>query len=447
VQHDLASIPERLEGEPARNQPSAAKTATVLVRQLFQIALALILAPVLWPLYLVPRLVYGKAPILPSTRQLWRYLRRSWTEVAPPPGIPLSLRIRMTLEVLRLGLMGPLPGLAWYLDELLYGRQLDAVRVMEPIIELSAARSGSTQMARYLEEDPHIVTTSMVECLFPYLWLWRIAPATVGRVMTRERVEKANLDFVGPLFIERHEADPLASETFDILFYAHHLNGYGRLLGPRMLREDCSFADVYEPDPALWERDFVNLVDRLARKSLLRAGPAPDGGPRRYFIKGHFIVAAPALERQFPDARFLVMARGAVPRLQSVINFLAVAPELLGMGHAPWPWLVEGMVPSELRYNELEKNWITTSKARICVIRFEDYVRDLPGTMRRVYRACLDREPPPQVPLTHAKRKRTGYSIDRSLTQLGLDEGRLAEQVADYERWRATLAAEPVRPA
>lgn len=444
---DVAHIPERLEGEPARAQPSASKTAAVLVRQLLTLCIALILAPVLWLLYPIPRLIYGKAPIVPSTRQLWRFLRRSWTEAAPPPGIPLSLRVRMTLEVLRIALMGPLVGLAWYLDELLYGKQLDAVQVVEPIIELSAARSGSTQMARYLEEDPRIVTSSLVESLFPFLWLWKIAPGTLGRVMTRERIEKANADFVGPLFLERHEASPLASETFDVVFFAHHLNGYGRLLGPRMLREDCSFADVYEADPELWDRDFVDLVDRLARKSLLRAGPAPDGGPRRYFIKGHFIVTAAALERRFPDAHFLVVLRSAVPRVLSVINFLAVAPEILGTGHAPWSWLVEGMLPSELRYNDLERAWITTSKASICVIRFEDYVRDLPGTMRRIYRSCLGREPPPEAPREHTKRKRTGYSIDRSFAQLGIDEAWLEAQVADYERWRATLTEEPIRPA
>jgi hypothetical protein len=105
------------------------------------------------------------------------------------------------------------------------------------------------------------------------------------------------------------------------------------------------------------------------------------------------------------------------------------------------------MVPSELRYNEMEKAWISTSKASICAVRFEDYVQDLPGTMRRIYRACLDREPPPQVPVAHTKRKRTGYSIDRSLSQLGVDEAALDGRAADYERWRATLRAEPVRPA
>jgi len=32
---------------------------------------------------------------------------------------------------------------------------LRAVKLTAPVFELSAARSGSTQLGRYLEEDPH----------------------------------------------------------------------------------------------------------------------------------------------------------------------------------------------------------------------------------------------------------------------------------------------------
>ena len=73
-----------------------------------------------------------------------------------------------------------------------------------------------------------------------------------------------------------------------------------------------------------------------------------------------------------------------------------------------------------------------------CVVRFDQYLRDLEGTMRTVYRECLGRELSPHVPRTHAARLRSNYSVDRSLTQLGVDESALKQRLAAYCRWCQT---------
>ena len=54
------------------------------------------------------------------------------------------------------------------------------------------------------------------------------------------------------------------------------------------------------------------MLDRIARKTLLFADPAPDGSPLRFFVKGHFLAAADALAAKYPDARFLTMIREPV---------------------------------------------------------------------------------------------------------------------------------------
>ena len=73
------------------------------------------------------------------------------------------------------------------------------------------------------------------------------------------------------------------------------------------------------------------------------------------------------------------------------------------------------------------------------MVRFADYVRDLAGTMRDVYAQCLDvNEVPPHVPRTHTARTRSGYAIDRSLSQLHIDRDWLSARLADYIAWVAT---------
>jgi hypothetical protein len=320
----------------------------------------------------------------------------------------------------------------------LYGDALDAVRVEAPLIEISAARSGSTQLARYLEKDPGLVATPFLQCLFPYLWAWRLAPKTLGRFLTPDRVRARMESKVPPEFWQRHEGDPFLTDTFDIAFLGHHLNPLSLGLGPTIMADDFAFGPLAAHNQKLWGVDFVNLLDRVARKTLLDTKPGPDGKPRRYFVKGHFLCAADALERRYPDARFLTMIREPGPRLQSAVNFIRAAPMKDAIGRlAPWPWLGEAIARSETAYCELEQAWFSREDgARRCVLRFSEYVRDLEGSMTKVYRECLDTpDPPSDVPRRHTPRERTNYILNRSLADVGIDEHALDDRLAEYIAW------------
>lgn len=442
---DTIAVPEQLPGEPHHPGLSALPfTGRLLLRGL-GVGLLLGLTLGLWPLHGLGVLIWGRPPNVPRLAQVARYLRLIATVRPPPPGLPVLVRLWLVLSVLRKLAVVPVWGLAWSLDELLYGRALDRTPLVAPLIEISAARSGSTQLARYLEQDPQLAAPSFLQSIFPYLWLWRIAPHTLGRFIDREAVRRKLESSVPPEFLERHEGDPFLTDTFDVALYIAHLNHLALFLGPDVLVDDFGFAGPLVHNQRLWEHDFVNLVDRIGRKTLLYAGPAPDGGPRRFFVKGHFLRPAEALARRFPDARFLTMIREPAPRLQSGVNFLRANPGDAAIGQVPWAWLAEGLVRSEIAYCEQEQAWFTRDEGpRRCVLRFAEYVRDLEGTMRKVYRECLDTEElPAHVPRQHPPRKRTQYLLDRSLAQVGVNQAQLEARLAAYIEWCREGAHEP----
>jgi hypothetical protein len=256
-------------------------------------------------------------------------------------------------------------------------------------------------------------------------------------VITPERAQRLFVS-IPEAMRERHEGDPFRSDTFELALLGRHLNHLSLRLGPEVMADDFSFGRLAPHNHALWAEDFVRLFDGVARKTLLEAGPGPDGAPRRIFIKGHFLCAADFLADRYPDATFLTMIREPAARLQSAVNFLRATPfdESMG-GPAPWAWLAAAIGKSEVAYCELEQEWFTREDGpRRCVVRFADYVRDLEGTMTRIYRECLD-EPalPAWVPRRHSPRKRHGYTYDRSLSAVGIDEGALNERLASYIAW------------
>jgi hypothetical protein len=433
---DLHLIPEQLPGEPPRRQATSG-IALIIAKKVLWLLVMCVLMPPFWLIYLPLRLLLGRPPSVPSFAQLRRYLGKTWTEQAPPPGIALSVRIRLFLELLRAGLCAPLTGLAWFLDDILYGRQLRKVSLTAPLFEISATRSGSTQLGHYLAEDPPIIAPMWLQTMFPYLWLWKLVSATLGRAVSRQRVrDKIQAAVTSPDFLQRHEYDPFRIDTLDIPFYILHLNAYARALGPATLRDDFSFGALAAHNRTLLEQDFVRYIDGLGRKAVLFAGPGPDGKPRRLLLKGHFLASADALERRYPDARFLTILREPVARIQSAVNFVAVTPDMMGLGPAPWSWCAEGVVQAEIDYCNLEMAWYRRKGARRCTVRFPDYVKDLEGTLRKIYRECLDRdELPPHLPRLHEKRQRTNYRVNRSLAQLGVDEGELKERLKEYMAW------------
>ncbi len=431
------SIPEQLPGEPECARPGNAKLALAVVVRTGLLCGMLVATAGLWPWLLLGARVWGRPPNVVHLRRVLRYLRLIWTESPPPPGLGALVRAWLTLAVLHKVAVAPVWGLAWLLDELLYGRALDATPLEAPLLEISAGRSGSTQLARYLGEDPGLASPNLLQFTFPFLWLWKLVPVTIGRVVSKDRVRQELETRLRPEFLQRHEGDPFATDSFEGCLFIPHMQMMSPLLGPRVTMEDFHFATPAEHNMPLWECEFVQLLDRIGRKTLLHCGPGPDGQPRRFFVKGHFLAAAPALAERFPDARFLTMVRHPSPRIQSAVNFLRTNPLDPLLGPVPWAWLAQALSQNESEYCVHEQAWFTApGDTRRCVVRFDDYVRDLEGAMSLVYRECLDQpELPPWAPREHTPRERKDYLLNRSLEQLGIDRDALERELADFIAW------------
>lgn len=436
-------IPDHLPGEPPLRSWSPVAVALELLRKVAVLVLALAVGLPLWPIYLALRLFLPRPPNLPSAARVRRMLKLLVVERPPAPGLSAVARAAIALSLLTRQATLPWFGLAWYLDDLLYGRRLRRIRIQEPLIEISAARSGSTQLAHYLEDDPHIVAPSLLQTIYPYLWLWKLASLTLGRLLSPDRVREIVARQFPPAYLQRHELDPYRTDTFEVMFLLRQLGEVSMYLGPRVMLEDVPLGRLPPEGHPMWEDDFVRFIDALGRKVLNRAQDEPGAAPRRLMIKGHFLMVASALARQYPDGRFLAVLRAPDKRLQSVVNFHRCHGTEPLFGPLPWPWLVEQSLVRETDYCESELAWFSRADGgRRCVVSFDDYVRDLEGTMRRVYRECLDTDTlPPHVPTTHAPRVRTNYLIDRSLEQLGVDVAAFNARLRPYIQWMKSGSA------
>ncbi len=432
----LELAPEVRAEDPAPSVPRGLRRVRAVI---VQHVAALLLAPaglLLWPLYGVLRLFLPRPPLVPPPGRFARIARLILTEPVPPPGIDRLDRWRLLLDLGLTAALAPLSGLAWMLDEILFARELADCPVTAPLFEVSAWRSGSTRLGHVLHDDPGLAAPAMLQMVLPYLWLWRLARALLGGRVDPGAITRRVRASVPPAFAERHEIDPFRTDTYDVLFFRHQLVPYAMMLGPAATLAEFSHRGVTPSTRQMWDEDFLRMVEGLGRRTLAFAGPAKGGRPRRFFLKGHFLAAAPALSERFPGAAFVAVIRAPAARFRSTLNYLRLSPDFFGLGPMPWPWIA-ALTPAEIAYNVAEMAWFTREDGvRRCVVRFDDFVRDLPGTLRRIYRRCLDtEEPPPEVRAAHPPRHAGPYQVDHSLEALGVDVAALEAALSDYAAW------------
>ena len=182
------SIPERLEGEPDHRPASPAGVAAYVLKQLVAVVLLLPFGLLCSVLYFPCRLFFSRPPVVINPRLCRYFVRKAITEQTDDGSITTSMRLRVLLNIATVLLLGPGLGLAWFVDEIFFSRY-KREKLVQPLFQISAARSGSTQMNHYLEQNPQIVAPMFIQQVLPFLWLWKIAPRTIGRLFTEERIQ------------------------------------------------------------------------------------------------------------------------------------------------------------------------------------------------------------------------------------------------------------------
>lgn len=421
--------------DPAPSVPRGLRRVHAVLVQHVLVPLFAPFGMALWPLYGLLRLFLPRPPLLPPPRRFAHVARLLLQTEVPPPGLDAIDRWRLLLDLGLTFALAPVQGLAWMLDEVLYGRELAANPVEAPLFEVSAWRSGSTRLAHVLHDDPGLAAPNMPQMVLPYLWLWRLARLLLRGRVDPEFVVSKMRSTLPKGFVERHEVDPWRTDTYDVLFYRHQLVPYAMALGPTVGLAEFSHRGVTPSTRAMWEEDFVRMLDGLGRRTLAFAGPAPDGRPRRFFLKGHFLAAAPALAARWPAAVFLTVIRSPAARLRSTLNYLRFGPDFFGLGPMPWAWIA-ATAPAEVAYCRAEMAWFTREDGvRRCVLRFDEFVKDLPGALGRVYRAIGADGPPPGVRTVHVEGHRGPYSVDHTLADLGIDATAVDAALAEYRAW------------
>mmetsp|Transcript_25724 Transcript_25724/g.35682 ORF Transcript_25724/g.35682 Transcript_25724/m.35682 type:complete len:440 (+) Transcript_25724:367-1686(+) len=424
-------IPEWVEGEPELEKLTTKKFVLHLLKRLVQFVLFHLVFFWTWIPFLLLLPFYDWPPLSPRFSQYFRHISRQLTEKANPP-IPLSYRVVFIVDTTWKMSQVSVWGCCWFLDEILYGREMDKLKLQPVLFEISAARSGSTQLARYLEMDPSLAGVPVAHEFFPFLWFWRILPYTLGLFITKQSVEERLMKSFPPQVMERHEMKLFGADTFEIMFFGHHLCDEAWHMGPKFNSEEFENPSPVGQNKYLWEVDFVNFMERLGRKYIINI----EDPSKRLFFKGHFLSSADALAQRFPDADFFTMVRPPDRVIQSFINFVHSFPhDPLGVPN--FQWQVESQCYNTVNYLEKEMEWYTKKDGvKKTVIRFNDYIKNLEGTLQYLYKQCLDgKEIPEDVPRVHTERRRGNYMINRSLKDLGVNEEQVRVRLAQYYEW------------
>ena len=402
------------------------------------------------PLYLLGLSIWGLPPIISPWSRFFKYLLAAFTAGRAEDNIPFINRVSVFLIVFTTLLKIPLNGICWFIDELLFSKYHEII-IEEPILFITGCRTGSTQLAYYLEDDKtNFIAPTLGESLFPFIWLWKfIVPVLKAAGVIKVQV-KNDKDFsqAPNEFEKRHNIDLHRNGTFDICAAAWHFNTKSLCLGIDFMKWGFPFVKLIEtPIDNQFCSSFVQYYDVIMKKVMYHRGTPT----QRPLVKGHFLMVADELAQRYKGAKFFTVVREPLDRFKSLINYIKVADimECNGTGYpmCPMSWKLarDYVVDTQVVYCTEEKSFYEGSQSSRLVIPFKKYVNNLSATLESVY--SFFNIPIPSHVLTNAgeiqntthnrQKRRASYNpkFDRSLSSLGVDEDKLRDQLTDYYQW------------
>jgi len=280
-------------------------TLTVVIKEItIRCCLMLLWLPVslvCLPLFLFGLSIWGLPPIIPSWSRFWKYLVAVFTEGTREDNIPMINRVMVFLTVLYALINAPLVGICWFIDELMFPSYQRKADIKELIFFNSPARSGSTQLAQYIEEDEeNFVVPKAGEVQCPFIWMWKLNIQPKNFTSFRPVVCSNTLSEKN----KRHNASMDKTNTMDALEW--HFGFTSSLLGIKFFKWGYpAVAHKGIPIDQQYCDDLLLFIECISKKIYYHRGKPS----QRVLVKGHFLTIARSLEHQYPEAKFFTVIR------------------------------------------------------------------------------------------------------------------------------------------
>ena len=306
-------------------------------------------------------------------------------------------------------------------------------------------------MAEYLQDDEeNFIAPMMVEGMFPYIWAWKLIAPVLKMMGLKKHFEVPS--YVGEEMKKRHNINFFKSDTLEIPLGIGHMVMLTVNLGTSFCKWGFVHAVLKEqPVDREFCKIFIELNDCIMKKVMYHRGLPK----QRMFVKTHLLIVARELEQQYDGAKFLTMVREPTGRFCSAINFVKVVSaegplkRQSGLFPATWRVVRDFIIESQIHYCEEEMIFYDQSAKNKLAISFNTYVKNLAGTLQRVYSflnipisaELLSKAAALQKSSHDRTKRRTTYDpkYNRSLSSLGVDEEKLKERLSDYINWMNKL--------
>ena len=221
------------------------------------------------PLYLLGLSIWGLPPIISPWSRFVKYFVAAFTAGRADDNIPFTNRVCVFLIVFTTLLKVPLNGICWFIDELLFSKYHEIV-IEEPIFFISGCRTGSTQLAYYLEDDKmNFITPTLGKSLFPFIWFWKLIVPVLKATGVIKGQGKDHRDFSKPQneFEKHHNVDLHRNGSFDICATVWHFNITSFYLGVDFMKWGFPFVQLNEtPIDNQFCSSFVQYYDAIMKK-------------------------------------------------------------------------------------------------------------------------------------------------------------------------------------
>lgn len=269
----------------------------------------------------------------------WRSYFLLWRNVLLSPGNWKAKR-KQGIFLLKSGLFAPFNTMLWYLDELLFPAYRNCE--IKPVFIIGQPRCGTTLLHRTLAADGEtFFAVSHLEWRYPFISIQKI----ISLFNLHKKFGKVNYwpsSEAGKLAAKMHPNNLADWEEDGIFFeekFLHHFFIFLRFPYPEQLEYLDSFPELPLP---IQQRMLESHRKVLQKVSYLRGSQ-----PRFYLSKevtSHNKI--PSLLREYPDARFVVIARSAnnfMPSLMALMQMSTMAKNGVD------PYLIPGWKESLMR--------------------------------------------------------------------------------------------------